>query len=197
MFLWKPHMGTAGLEPGRMHDWLYPLRIQLHFNIYFMGMRLLDFYLRNFISDILFQTWGHIIECMKTNTTRYFLWYHVHRFSISEILLQVFYFRHEATPLSITKWSGLCLSHLYTRASGLSPARAGALVHWLKLPAWKVGDLGFEHHSSRKQNVFSRALVKIQYFGEPPWPRGSVFGLIPPGLEFRILCLEGSVRCSL
>ena len=32
-----------------------------------------------------------------------------------------------------------------------------------------------------------------QYFGEPPRPRGSVLGLRPPGLEFRILCLEDSV----
>ena len=39
----------------------------------------------------------------------------------------------------------------------------------------------------------SLSLAKIQYCGEPPWPRGSVFDLKPPGLEFRILCLEGSV----
>ena len=32
-----------------------------------------------------------------------------------------------------------------------------------------------------------------QYCGEPPWPRGSVLDLRPPGPEFRILCLEGSV----
>ena len=32
-----------------------------------------------------------------------------------------------------------------------------------------------------------------QYCGEPLSPRGSVHGLRPPGLEFRILCLEGSV----
>ena len=36
---------------------------------------------------------------------------------------------------------------------------AGALVQWLKLPAWKVGDRGFEPHSgfqvSKKQNDFS------------------------------------------
>ena len=31
------------------------------------------------------------------------------------------------------------------------------------------------------------------YCGEPPWPRGSVLGLRPPGLEFRILCLDDSV----
>ena len=34
---------------------------------------------------------------------------------------------------------------------------------------------------------------EIQYCGEPPWPRGGVIGLRPPGFEFRILCLEGSV----
>ena len=34
---------------------------------------------------------------------------------------------------------------------------------------------------------------RSQYCGEPPWPRGSVLGLRPPGLEFRILCLEDSV----
>ena len=33
----------------------------------------------------------------------------------------------------------------------------------------------------------------MQYCGEPPWPRGSVRGLRPPGLEFRILCMEDSV----
>ena len=26
--------------------------------------------------------------------------------------------------------------------------------------------------------------VKTQYCGEPPWPRGSVLGLRPPGLHF-------------
>ena len=34
---------------------------------------------------------------------------------------------------------------------------AGALVQWLKLPAWEVGDRGFEPHyglqASKKQNV--------------------------------------------
>ena len=37
------------------------------------------------------------------------------------------------------------------------------------------------------------SLVMIQYCGEPPWPRGSVLGLRPPGHEFRIRCLEDSV----
>ena len=43
------------------------------------------------------------------------------------------------------------------------------------------------------KNVSSPSTCESQYCGEPPWPRGSVLGLRPPGLEFRILCLEGSV----
>ena len=39
----------------------------------------------------------------------------------------------------------------------------------------------------------TKCFVKIQYCGEPPWPRGSVIGLRLPGLEFRSVCLEGSV----
>ena len=35
---------------------------------------------------------------------------------------------------------------------------AGGLVHWLKTPAWKVGDRGFEPHSglqvSKKEKIF-------------------------------------------
>ena len=33
----------------------------------------------------------------------------------------------------------------------------------------------------------------IQYCGEPPLTRGKVLGLRTTGLEFRSLCLEGSV----
>ena len=33
----------------------------------------------------------------------------------------------------------------------------------------------------------------MQYRTEPPWLRGSVVALRPPGLESRILCLEDSV----
>ena len=46
------------------------------------------------------------------------------------------------------------------------------LVQLVKLPAWEVGDRGFEPHSglqvSKKQIVFPRAIVIIQYYGEPP-----------------------------
>ena len=41
--------------------------------------------------------------------------------------------------------------------------------------------------------VSSPSTCESQYCGEPPWPRGSVLGLRPPELEFRILCLEDSV----
>ena len=58
---------------------------------------------------------------------------------------------------------------------------AGALVQWLKLPAWKVGDREFEPRSAfklqRNKMFFPRALVEIQYCGEPPWPSGSMLGL--------------------
>ena len=39
----------------------------------------------------------------------------------------------------------------------------------------------------------SRSLVKIQYCGGPPLPRGGLLGLRPPALEISILFLEGSV----
>ena len=43
------------------------------------------------------------------------------------------------------------------------------------------------------KNVSSPPTCESQYCGESPWPRDSVLGLRPPGLEFRILCLEDSV----
>ena len=43
------------------------------------------------------------------------------------------------------------------------------------------------------KNASSPSTCESQYCGEPPCPRGSVLGLRPPGLEFRILCLEDSV----
>ena len=55
---------------------------------------------------------------------------------------------------------------------------------WVRIPLW---------HSNFKKIIFLRSLVKIEYCGEPPWPRGSVLSLRPPGLECPILCLEGSV----
>ena len=71
------------------------------------------------------------------------------------------------------------------------------MVQWLKLPAWKVEDRGFEPHSglyvSRKQNASSPltredsilwgASVAKRWRARPQTTR----------LEFRILCLEGSV----
>ena len=45
----------------------------------------------------------------------------------------------------------------------------------------------------RNKKILPRSLAKIQYCGEHTWPRGSVLGLRPPRLEFRILRLEDSV----
>ena len=62
------------------------------------------------------------------------------------------------------------------------------MVQWLKLPAWKVGDRVFEPHSdlqvSKKHNVSSRSVNIVV----SPCDQE-----VAPGLEFRILCLEGSV----
>ena len=70
-------------------------------------------------------------------------------------------------------------------------------MQWLNLPAWKVKDRGFEPRLVSKKQMFLKflpcSLVKIPYCGTPLWPRDSVLGLRPPGIEFRIPCLEGSV----
>ena len=39
------------------------------------------------------------------------------------------------------------------------------------------------------KNVSSPSTCESQYYGEPLWPRSSVLGLRPPGLEFRVLSL--------
>ena len=70
------------------------------------------------------------------------------------------------------------------------------MVQWLKLPAWKVGIRGFEPHSglqvSKKQNISSPLTRKKSILWGSLRDRG-VACLIPPGLEFRVLCLKGSV----
>ena len=67
------------------------------------------------------------------------------------------------------------------------------LVKCLKLPAWKVADRGFEPHSglqvSKKQTVSSPLTREdLKYCAELWWPKGSVLGRRPTGLEFPILC---------
>ena len=63
-----------------------------------------------------------------------------------------------------------------------------------------VRDWREQHGSTSEMGSIAKAVVfyaggqcESQYCGEPPWPRGSVLGLRPPELEFRILCLEDSV----
>ena len=70
----------------------------------------------------------------------------------------------------------------------ISNTGRGALVQSLKLPAWKVGDRGFEFTLAFKlfqinKMFLSCSLIKIQCCGGHPWPRGSVLGLRPPELE--------------
>ena len=75
----------------------------------------------------------------------------------------------------------------------IGKAGTGALVQWLKLPAWEV-----EPHSglrvSKKQNGFSSLTRKDSLFWETSvTDRYSVLSLRSPGLEFRILSLDGNV----
>ena len=49
----------------------------------------------------------------------------------------------------------------------------------------------------RNKMFLPHSLVHIQYYGEPSLSRGSGLGLRPPGLEFQIPCLEGSVISSI
>ena len=75
----------------------------------------------------------------------------------------------------------------------ISPARrdgAGAVVKAACLEILRSRFRAALWPSSFKERkcFFLRSLVKIQYCGEPPWPRGNGIGLIPPGPKFRILC---------
>ena len=54
-----------------------------------------------------------------------------------------------------------------------------------------MGTLAFTFQ--RDKIFLHRSLVKIQYCGDSLWPGDSVLGIRPPGLEFRVLCLQGSV----
>ena len=83
------------------------------------------------------------------------------------------------TPDSGVKGSG---ANHYPRAPALHNFK------WVKtIQIWQNAGQRFRHV------LMPRFILIIQYCREPPWPRGSVLGLRPPGLEFRILCLEGSV----
>ena len=71
---------------------------------------------------------------------------------------------------------------------------SGTLAQWLKLSAQNRGFKPCSGlQSPKKQRFIPRSLENIQHWGEPPWQKGSVIGLNQPGMEFRIMCLEGSV----
>ena len=92
-----------------------------------------------------------------------------------------------AQYLEVHKYDNLRGHHLYGQGlcSGLSRMLGKSEI------AGSNPTLAFQ--VSKKQSVSSLLLVKIQYCGEPLWSKGSVLGHRPPGLEFRILCLEGCV----
>ena len=62
-------------------------------------------------------------------------------------------------------------------------------------PAFHAGPGSVSRLGGLKEakNVSSPSTCESQYCGEPPWPRGSVLDLRPPGFEFWILCSEDSV----
>ena len=62
---------------------------------------------------------------------------------------------------------------MYGKLCHAEGAGRGVMVKWLMLPAY------------RGTRIVSSPLThKIQYCGEPPSSRGSVFDLRPPGSEF-------------
>ena len=79
---------------------------------------------------------------------------------------------------------------------------ASTLVQWLNLHAWlgksdiASSSPGMAFTFQRNKMFLSCSLVKIEYCGELPWPRGSVLGLRLSGPEFWILCLEGKYVTS-
>ena len=76
----------------------------------------------------------------------------------------------------VTKWPGALV-----KAACLESRRSRA----------RTPTLAFK--CQRNKMFLPRLPVKIQYCGELWWPWGSMLGLRPPGLEFWILCLEGSI----
>ena len=54
---------------------------------------------------------------------------------------------------------------------------------------WRTVSSQSSHHP-QEVLLAQFSLYVHKYCKGPPWPRGSVFGLGPPGLEFRILCAE-------
>ena len=128
--------------------------------------------------------------CVQYTVAAPTLWF-VSRSTKSHVILK------KNTALYARKTKGWWLYSEMAAIKIVDYLRAGALVQWLKLPAWKNGIAGSSPtlavRFQRNKMFLPRWLVKIQYCGEPPWPRGSLLGLRPPGLKFRILCLESSV----
>ena len=78
---------------------------------------------------------------------------------------------------------------LYSIDSSITPTRASKtvarnLIQWFKLRSWEVLEIAGSNPAvafkfQRSKFFLLRSLVKIQYCGEPPWPRGIVLDLRP------------------
>ena len=99
-------------------------------------------------------------------------------------------------------WSNVC--YVLTRNVGPEfVVWPGMLVQHALFDQYNAGPTYVEVYLWTTQESYLETTWEIQLIsatqllwcncGEPPWPRGSVLGLRPPGLEFRILCLEDSV----
>ena len=83
--------------------------------------------------------------------------------------------------------------------------RNSPLCHARRNPSKRILTFDIQRNKMFLTRPFARDMLAINlcdwdivldlrlYGSKPPWPRGSVLGLRPPGLEFRILCLEDSV----
>ena len=115
----------------------------------------------------------------------------------STLLIVVFYVLHFAKCFAYNHVSFIVVfhcsrrEHLKFKKKYWDNAHEPPIAYWAgALDRGSVPGIG---GLKETKNVSSPSTCESQYCGEPPWPRGSVLGLRPPGLEFRILCLEGSV----
>ena len=102
--------------------------------------------------------------------------------------------------INIGPTSGRCFVMLGSRRGLFFSALIYLVLHITSIPgreAWcsgssclvgqaKIKDLDptLAFQFQRNNMFFPRSLVKIQYCGEPPWPRGSELGLEPLGFEY-------------
>ena len=133
-----------------------------------------------------FQQWRHCVSRNNMKTT----------VENAALLLFIIWWLAVISSLSLTWW--LCVSQLVLYY------QYGCTQQWLKLPAGTSESTGSNWcepypglQVSKQQNVSSPLTRNNPLLLKPPWPIDSVLGLRPPGLEFLIMCLEGSVNSFL